>query len=67
MYPASILAPQDNAVDAVRSGVADMYYLSISVARKYFPLTAITMVPGAGIPDESLAGNEGHTQTFMEM
>jgi TRAP-type transport system periplasmic protein len=66
MYPASSLVAQATSVDAVRSGMADMYFLSITSWRKQFPLSAIVGVPGLGFPDDSEAANVAHVNTFME-
>ncbi|MBN1189101.1 MAG: TRAP transporter substrate-binding protein DctP [Dehalococcoidales bacterium] len=66
MYPASSLVPQSSSVDAVRSGVADMYFLSITSWRKQFPLSSIVGMPGLGFPDDSEEANVNHVNTFME-
>jgi len=66
MYPASSLVAQSTSVDAVKSGVADMYYLSITSWRKQFPLSAIVGVPGLGFPDDTEAANVAHVNTFLE-
>jgi len=67
MYPASTLATQADGLEAVRSGAADMYYISVSSHRKDFPVTSIVQVPGVGFPDDTIAANEAHTATFLEM
>ncbi|MDD5701647.1 MAG: TRAP transporter substrate-binding protein DctP [Dehalococcoidales bacterium] len=66
LYPASSLATQANSVDAVRTGVADMYWLSTSSHRKTFPITQIPAVPGAGFDDDTEAANVSHVNTFLE-
>ncbi len=66
LYPASSLATQANSVDAVRTGVADMYWLSTSSHRKAFPITQIPAVPGAGFDDDTEAANVSHVNTFLE-
>jgi TRAP-type transport system periplasmic protein len=67
MYPASTLASQANGLDAVRTGVADMFMLSIGSNRKAFPVTAITCLPGTGFPDHTLEVNTDHMNTFFDM
>jgi len=66
LYPASSLATQAQGVDAVRTGMADMYYMSTSTHRKTFPITQISAVPGAGFDDSSEAAIMSHTDTFLE-
>ena len=65
--PASSLVNQQAAVEAVLSGVADMYMLSTAVHRKTFPITSIMGVPGAGFPDDTLEANTAHMNTFFEL
>jgi TRAP-type C4-dicarboxylate transport system substrate-binding protein len=65
--PASSLVNQAAAVEAVLSGVADMYMLSTAVHRKTFPITSIMSVPGAGFPDDTLETNTAHMNTFFEL
>jgi TRAP-type C4-dicarboxylate transport system substrate-binding protein len=65
--PASSLVNQAAAIEAVLSGVADMYMLSTAVHRKTFPITSIMSVPGAGFPDDTLEANTAHMNTFFEL
>src|SRR4030043_105954 len=65
--PASSLVNQAAAVEAVLSGVADMYMLSSAVHRKTFPITSIPGVPGAGFPDDTLEANTAHMNAFFEL
>jgi len=67
LYPASTLATQVDGLEAVRSGMADMYYISLTTHRKFFPITSITQVPGIGFPDDTPAANEAHAATFLQM
>lgn len=67
MYPASTLVPQATAYEAVITGVADMYMLSTSSHRKSFPLMQIPSIPGAGFPDDTLAANQAHRDTFFAL
>jgi TRAP-type C4-dicarboxylate transport system substrate-binding protein len=66
VYPASSLVAQATSVDAVRSGVADMYWLSITSWRKQFPLSSIVGIPGLGFPDDTEAANVAHVNAFLE-
>jgi TRAP-type C4-dicarboxylate transport system substrate-binding protein len=65
--PASSLVNQAAGLEAVLSGVADMYMLSTASHRKSFPITSISGVPGAGFPDDSLEANTAHMNTFFEL
>jgi TRAP-type C4-dicarboxylate transport system substrate-binding protein len=65
--PASSLVNQAAGVEAVLSGVADMYMLSTAVHRKTFPITSIMSVPGAGFPDDTLEANTAHMNAFFEL
>lgn len=65
--PASSLVNQAAGLEAVLTGVADMYMLSTAVHRKSFPITSISAVPGAGFPDDSLEANTAHMNTFFEL
>jgi TRAP-type C4-dicarboxylate transport system substrate-binding protein len=67
MYPASSLATQAAALESVLSGVCDMYFLSVTVHRKMFPIAEIVGVPGVGFPDDTLEANEAHMNTFFEL
>jgi TRAP-type C4-dicarboxylate transport system substrate-binding protein len=67
LYPASSLVSQQSALEAVRSGVADMYMLSISSFRKTLPICSIVGLPGVGFPDTTEEANTAHVKTFHEM
>jgi TRAP-type C4-dicarboxylate transport system substrate-binding protein len=67
MYPSSSLASQADGLESVRTGVGDMFMLSIGTNRKSFPVTAITCLPGVGFPDDTLEANTVHMNTFFEM
>jgi TRAP-type C4-dicarboxylate transport system substrate-binding protein len=67
MYPSATLATQADAMEAVRSGVADMYFISASTHRKFLPINAITQVPGIGFPDDTTAANVAHVNTYLTM
>jgi TRAP-type transport system periplasmic protein len=67
LYPSSTLATQADGLEAVRSGVADMYYISVTTHRKFFPISSIVQVPGIGFPDDTPAANEAHAAAFLEM
>jgi TRAP-type transport system periplasmic protein len=67
LYPSSTLATQADGLEAVRTGVADIYYVSIGSHRKDFPLTVITGLPGIGFPDDTLEANKAHAATFWDM
>jgi len=66
LYPASSLVAQSASVDAVKSGMVDMYYLSIPTWRKQFPISSIVMLPGLGFPDDTEAANVAHANAFLE-
>mgnify|MGYP000038287989 CR=1 FL=1 len=66
LYPASSLVTQSASVDAVKSGMVDMYYLSIPTWRKQFPISSIVMLPGLGFPDDTEAANVAHANAFLE-
>jgi TRAP-type C4-dicarboxylate transport system substrate-binding protein len=65
--PASSLVNQAGGLEAVLSGVADMYMLSTGAHRKSFPITSIMNVPGAGFPDDTLEANTAHMNAFFEL
>ncbi len=67
MYPASSLSTQAAALQNVLTGVCDMYMLSTGVHRKSFPISALTVLPGAGFPDDTLEANTAHMNTFFEL
>jgi len=67
VYPASSLATQEAALESVRSGICDMYLLSVSSHRKNFPISEIVGMPGAGFPDETVEANTAHMNTFFEL
>ena len=67
MYPASSLSTQAGSLQNVLSGVADMYMLSTATYRKFFPITSLNGLPGVGFPDDTLAANTAHMNTFFEL
>jgi TRAP-type C4-dicarboxylate transport system substrate-binding protein len=67
MCPASSLVTSQAALEAVLSGVADMYMLSTNVHRKSFPVTSINGLPGVGFADDTLEANTAHMNTFLEL
>jgi TRAP-type C4-dicarboxylate transport system substrate-binding protein len=67
VYPASSLATQEAALESLRSGVCDMYMISISSHRKNFPISEIVGIPGIGFPDETVEANTAHMNTFFEL
>jgi TRAP-type C4-dicarboxylate transport system substrate-binding protein len=67
MYPAASLSTQAGSLQNVLTGVADMYMLSTAVYRKFFPITSIAGLPGAGFPDDTLEANTAHMNTFFEL
>jgi TRAP-type C4-dicarboxylate transport system substrate-binding protein len=67
MCPASSLVNQAGGLEAVLSGVADMYMLSTESHRDSFPITSIMGVFGCGFPDDTLEANTAHMNTFFEL
>ena len=67
MCPASSLVNQAGGLEAVLSGIADMYMLSTESHRDSFPITSIMGVFGAGFPDDTLEANTAHMNTFFEL
>lgn len=67
MYPAASLSTAAGALQNVLTGVADMYMLSTSVYRKFFPVTSLIGLPGVGFPDDTLEANTAHMNTFFEL
>ncbi|UCD29288.1 MAG: TRAP transporter substrate-binding protein DctP [Planctomycetota bacterium] len=67
MYPARSLSTQAGSLQNVLAGVADMYMLSSAVYRKFFPITSLNGLPGAGFPDDTLEANTAHMNTFFEL
>ncbi len=50
VFPTGTLCAQAKAIDYLRSGLADLYVISISVHEKFFPLCAIDNNPGCSLP-----------------
>jgi TRAP-type C4-dicarboxylate transport system substrate-binding protein len=67
MYPASSLSTAQAALQNVLTGVCDMYMLSASVHRKFFPITSLIGLPGVGFPDDTLEANTAHMNTFFKL
>jgi TRAP-type C4-dicarboxylate transport system substrate-binding protein len=67
IYPASSLVPVKGAIEAVRTGVADMYFAAINTYQDSFPVTSVTGLPGIGFPDDTLEANTAHMEAFFEL
>jgi TRAP-type transport system periplasmic protein len=67
LYPSNTLATQLDGLEALRSGVADMFYISLPTHRKFFPISQFAALSGLGFPDDTVEANVAHATTFMEM
>ena len=67
MYPASSLSTQQQSLQNVLAGVADMYMLSTTAYRKFFPIASLNGLPGVGFPDDTLEANTAHMNTFFAL